>query len=133
MGFFVFICIYNNMKYLITESQLDKLIFKYLDKQDFVLYDDKRKFNNYIYFLNNITDNTAQISVYVTNSLGKDRDWVYVNGELIEVLSNFFSIDEDECLEVIKRWVSNVLNKEVGYIQNTDNIGAHHRLNVGNR
>jgi hypothetical protein len=121
------------MKYLITESQLDKVIFKYLDKQDFVLYDDKKRFNNYIYFLNNITDNTAQISVYVTNSLGKDRDWLYVNGELIEVLSNFFSIDEDECLETIKRWVSNVLNKEVGYIQNTVNIGAHHRLNVGNR
>ena len=116
------------MKYLVTESQLDRVIFKYLDIQDFVLYDDKRKFNNYIYFLNNITDDTAQISVYVTNALGEDRDWVYVNGELIQVLSNFFSIDEDECLETIIRWVSSVLNMEVSRIENTDNTGAHYRL-----
>ena len=120
--------IYNNMKYLITESQLDKVIFKYLDIQDFVLYDEKKKFNNYIYFLNHINDDTAQISVYVTNALGKDRDWVYVNGELIEELSGFFSIDEDECLETIKRWVTKSLNMEVGKIENTDNTGTHHRL-----
>ena len=116
------------MKYLITESQLDRVIFKYLDIQDFVLYDEKKKFNNYIYFLNHINDDTAQISVYVTNALGKDRDWVYVNGELIEVLSNFFSIDEDKCLETIKRWVTNSLNIEVGKIENPYNTGANHRL-----
>ena len=116
------------MKYIVTESQLDRVIFKYLDIQDFVLYDDKRKFNNYIYFLNNITDDTAQISVYVTNAFGEVRDWVYVNGELIQVLSNFFSIDEDKCLETIKRWVSNFLNMEVGKIENADNTGTHYRL-----
>ena len=120
--------IYNNMKYLITESQLDKVIFKYLDIQDFVLYDEKKKFNNYIHLLNHINDDTAQISVYVTNALGKDRDWVYVNGELIQVLSNFFSIDEDECLETIKRWVTKSLNMEVGKIENADNTGTHYRL-----
>ena len=116
------------MKYLITESQFEKVIFKYLDIQDFVLYDEKKKFNNYIYFLNHINDDTAQISIYDTNAFGEVRDWVYVNGELIQVLSNFFSIDEDECLETIKRWVSNFLNMEVGKIENTDNTGAYHRL-----
>ena len=116
------------MKYLITESQLDKVIFKYLDKQDFVLYDNKRKFNNYIYFLNNINDDMAQISVYVTNAFGEVRDWVFVNNDLIEVLSGFFSIDKNECLEIIKRWVSSVLNMEVGHIENTDNTGANYRL-----
>ena len=120
--------IYNNMKYLITESQLDKVIFKYLDIQDFVLYDEKKKFNNYIYFLNHINDDTAQISIYATNAFGEVRDWVYVNGELIQVLSNFFSIDEDECLEIIKRWVTKSLNMEVGKIENADNTGTHHRL-----
>ena len=118
------------MKHLITESQLDRVIFKYLDKQDFVLHDNKRKFNNYIYFLNNITDDTAQISVYVTNAFGEVRNWVYVNGELIEMLSNFFSIDKDECLETIKRWVSNFLNIEVDKKVNPDNNGANHRLHI---
>ena len=116
------------MKYLITESQLDKVIFRYLDIQDFVLYDNKRKFNNYIYFLNNITDDTAQISVYVTNAFGEVRNWVYVNNDLIEVLSGFFSIDKNECLEIIKRWVSSVLNMEVGRIENAYNTGDNHRL-----
>ena len=121
------------MKYLITESQLDKVIFRYLDNQDFVLHNNKKKFNNYIYFLNNITDDTAQISVYVSNAFGEVRNWVYVNGELIQVLTDFFSIDKDECLETIKRWVSNFLNIEVSKIENTDNTGVYHRLNVRNR
>jgi len=116
------------MKYIITESQLDKVIFKYLDIQDFVLYDEKKKFNNYINFLNHINDDTAQISIYATNAFGEVRNWVYVNGELIEELSGFFSIDEDECLETIKRWVTNSLNIEVGKIENSDNTGTHHRL-----
>ena len=118
------------MKYLITESQFDKVIFRYLDNQDFVLHNNKKKFNNYIYFLNNITDDTAQISIYVTNAFGEIRNWVYVNYELIDELSNFFSIDEDECLETIKRWVTNSLNIEVGKIENPDNTGAHHRLHI---
>ena len=121
------------MKYLITQSQLDKVIFKYLDIQDFVLHDDKKKFNHYIHLLNDITDDTAQIGIYVTNAFGEVRNWVYVNGELIQVLSNFFSIDEDECLETIKRWVSNFLNMEVGKIENTDNTGVRHRLYIVNR
>ena len=50
------------------------------------------------------------------------------NGELIQVLTDFFSIDKDECLETIKRWVSNFLNIEVSKIENTDNTGAQHRL-----
>ena len=116
------------MKYLITESQLDKVIFRYLDIQDFVLYDNKRKFNNYIYFLNNINDDMAQISVYVTNAFGEVKYWVFVNNDLIKMLSGFFSIDKNECLEIIKRWVSSVLNMEVGYIENTYNTGDNHRL-----
>ena len=116
------------MKYLITESQIDKVIFRYLDNQDFVLYDDERKFHNYIYFLNHINDDTAQISIYVTNAFGEVRNWVYVNNDLIKELSSFFSIDENKCLETIKRWVTNSLNIEVGEIENPDNTGAHHRL-----
>ena len=118
------------MKYLITESQLDKVIFKYLDNQDFVLHDNKKKFNNYIHLLNNITDDTAQIGIYVTNAFGEVRNWVYVNNDLIEVLSKFFPIDEMECLEIIKRWVSNVFSMEVGKIENSRYAGNQHRIYV---
>jgi len=70
-----------------------------------------------------------RLDVYVTNShLVKFRNWVYVNNDLIEMLSGFFSIDKNECLEIIKRWVSSVLNMEVGRIENTYNPGDNHRL-----
>ena len=97
------------MKYLITESQLDNIIFRYLNNQDFVIYDDKKKFNNYIHFLNSDSDNISQISVYVKNAFGEVRNWVFVNPDLTEELSNFFSIDKRDCLGIIKVWVDNTL------------------------
>jgi len=118
------------MKYLITESQLDKVIFKYLNYQDFVLHNNKKKYNNYIYLLNNITDDVAQISIYGTNAFGEVRNWVFVNDNLIKELTKFFPIDEMECLEIIKRWVSNVFSMEVGKIENSGYAGNQHRIYV---
>ncbi len=97
------------MKYLITESKLEKVIFKYLDIQDFVIYDNKKRFSNYIYFLNNESDRESQISVYTNNAFGEVRNWVFVNSDLIEELSTFFSIDRLDCLDIIKVWINNTL------------------------
>ena len=118
------------MKYIITESKLNKVVSKYLDNQDFVVYDNKKRFDNYIYFLNSESDLYAQISVYNINSVGFVRNWVYVNYDLIEELSKFFSIDEFDCLEIIKVWVSDTLGIKVGKIENTINTGSSHRLIV---
>jgi len=97
------------MKYLITESKLEKVIFKYLDIQDFVMYDNKKRFNNYIYFLNSESDRQSQISVYVNNAFGEVRNWVFVNRRLTEELTNFFPIDKSDCLDIIKAWVNDTL------------------------
>jgi hypothetical protein len=97
------------MKYLITESKLEKVIFKYLDIQDFVIYDNKKKFSNYLYFLNSESDRESQISVYTNNAFGEVRNWVFVNSDLIEELSTFFSIDRLDCLDIIKVWINNTL------------------------
>jgi len=116
------------MKYLITESKMDNVVFMYLDNQDFVVRNDKKKYNYYIYFLNDITDDVAQISIFVTNAFGDVRNWVYVNNDLVEELTKFFSIDEPICMEIIERWVSNIFNMKVGKIENPDDTGSHHRL-----
>ena len=121
------------MKYLITESKLYNIVSTYLDNQDFVIYEEKKKFDNYIYFLNNITDSEAQISVYHKNSVGEVRNWVYVNYDLIEELSNFFSIDELDCLDIIRVWISDTLGIKVGKIENPLNTGAYYRLKVFKR
>jgi hypothetical protein len=97
------------MKYIITESKLEKVIFKYLDIQDFVIYDNKKRFNNYIYFLNSESDRQSQISVYVNNAFGEVRNWVFVNRRLTEELTTFFPIDKSDCLDIIKVWINNTL------------------------
>jgi len=97
------------MKYLITESKLEKVIFKYLDIQDFVIYDNKKRFSNYIYFLNSESDRESQISVYTNNAFGEVRNWIFVNSDLTDKLSTFFSIDKSDCLDIIKAWVNNTL------------------------
>ena len=45
------------MKYLITESQLDRAVFKYLDNQDFI----RIKKRGWINFVNSRDDEFAQI------------------------------------------------------------------------
>ena len=117
------------MKYIITESKLEKVIFKYLDIQDFVIYDNKKKFSNYIYFLNSESDRESQISVYTNNAFGEVRNWVFVNYDLIEELSDFFSIDKLDCLDIIRVWIIDTLGIKVGKIM--DSSGEHyHRLIV---
>lgn len=117
------------MKYLITESKLDNVVSMYLDSQDFVIYDNKKRFNNYIYFLNSESDGISQICVYHKNAFGDIRNQVFVKYDLIEELSNFFSIDKFDCLDIIGAWVSNTLSIKIGTIS-IDNIHDSHRLIV---
>ena len=117
------------MKYLITESKLDNTVSMYLNNQDFVIYDNKKKFNRYIYFLNSESDMMSQISVFHSNAFGDIRNWVFVNYDLIEELSNFFPIDKFDCLDIIGAWVSDTLSIKVGKIMVSS--GEHyHRLIV---
>jgi len=91
------------MKYLITESQIDKVIFKYLDNQDFIQIEK----NNSIFFINSEEDKYAQIR------FDKDDGWCGIYYELIDEISAFFSIKESDSQEVIGRWVENTLQMNV--------------------
>jgi hypothetical protein len=91
------------MKYLITESQLDKVIFKYLDYQDFIRIDKGNK----IFFVNSEGDEYAQIR------FDKDDGWCYIYYKLVEEISTFFSMQKSDSKEVIGRWVENTLQMKV--------------------
>jgi hypothetical protein len=91
------------MKYLITESQLDNIIFKYLDNQDFIQID----FDEKIYFVNSVNDVYAQIKY------DKNDNWCYVYYKLIEEISTFFSMSNYDSELVIGRWVENTLQMKV--------------------
>lgn len=91
------------MKYLITESQFDKVIFRYLDNQDFIQIE---KGSN-IFFVNSENDKYAQIR-YATSD-----GWCYISIDLIEEISSFFSLQTYDSEQVIGRWVENTLQMKV--------------------
>ncbi len=92
------------MKYLITESQLDKVIFIYLDNQDFI----QIKRGSAIYFVNSEGDE-------YTNSLiqyFRSGECV-ISFDLINEIQKFFSVEFDNSKYVIARWVENTLDRRV--------------------
>jgi hypothetical protein len=97
------------MKYLITESQLDRVIFKYLDNQDFIQIEK----NDKIYFVNSEDDEYGQIRY------DKDDGWCYIYYELIHEISSFFSLDETDSKEVIGRWFEDTHQMKVNYTHNS--------------
>jgi hypothetical protein len=80
-----------------------------LDNKDFIISDKGNEYNNYIYFLISKNDEVAQICVYNKNAFGETRDWVYIIHYLIQEVSSFFSIDENESVKFIGNWVGNKL------------------------
>ena len=91
------------MKYLITESQFDKAIFKYLDNQDFIHIET----DDNIYFTNSEGDEHSQIKYY------KNGGWCDIYWNLIDEISTFFSMKESDSEKVIGRWVENTLQMNV--------------------
>ena len=87
------------MKYLIKESQLDRVIFKYLDNQDFIVI----KMENRLYYVNSEGDEYAQVRYHP-----KDR-WCTIHYDLIEEIGNFFSLDTYQSIGVINKWIENKL------------------------
>ena len=91
------------MKYLITESQLDRVIFKYLDNQDFIQIEE----GSSIYFVNSESDEYAQIRY------DEDSEVCFINIDLVKEISSFFSLELSVSKEVIGRWVENTLQMRV--------------------
>ena len=91
------------MKFLITESKLENIIFKYLDNQDFVKIDKGEN----IYFVNSENDKLAQIK------FNKSNGRCFINYDLVKEISSFFSMKESDSVQVIGRWVESTLQMKV--------------------
>ena len=90
------------MKYVITESQLDKVIFRYLDVQDFNII----KIGASTYF-SYPDDNFAQIK-YGGNHANNELCFIFIG--LIEEVSSFFSLERYQSTRIIGQWVKKKLN-----------------------
>ena len=91
------------MNYKITDSQLENVIFLYLDNQDFIKIEKK----NRIYFINSEGDEYAQIRY------DKSNGWYFIYYKLISEISSFFSLEQNDSEQVIGRWVENNLQMRV--------------------
>ena len=91
------------MKYLIKESQLNNIIFNYLDNQDFIQIET----DDNIYFTNSERDEFAQIG------FDKKVGWCYIYNKLVKEVSSFFSIGEYDSKKVIGKWVGDALQMRV--------------------
>ena len=94
------------MKYIITESRLDNVIFKYLDWRLNGL--EKRK-----------GINTDIIFAFPNEEYGllswKKSGILYVFYELMDGIKNMFGLENSDALNVIGRYVEDRYNLKVGY------------------
>ena len=89
------------MKYLITESQLGKVIFKFLDNQKFV----KIKKGRNLFFTYSHDDDWGVIKY--------DNHLLIINKDLTLEVMSFFSIDQDDAEILIRDWVSSKINIDI--------------------
>ena len=81
------------------DKDLERVIFSYLDSQDFVVI----KMKNRLYYVNSEGDEYAQVRYHP-----KDR-WCTIHYDLVEEIGKFFSLDTYQSIGVINRWIENKL------------------------
>ena len=91
------------MKFLITESQFDNIVFKYLDNQDFIVTGNETS----LFFINSESDVYAQIRY------DEDSEVCFINIDLVKEISSFFSLEHSDSKEVVGMWVENKLQMKV--------------------
>ena len=98
------------MKYLITESQFDKVIFKYLDNQDF--YKMKYQYGYVFWGSKESWESGGYISINA-NRVNKE---CFVNSDLVVEVSSFFSLDLETALNIIGEWVKTKIDFDFDYV-----------------
>ncbi len=101
------------MRYIITESQFDNVIFSFLDSQEFTIKESKDSF----YFTDNPSSNDGIILYW------KESGLCTINYEIISLISSLFSLTEFESQELIGEWVENKLGLDVNETSAFDDMG----------
>ena len=127
------------MKYLITESGLDKIIGKLLSSKQKLMPDEEASKIIRMYLQLNPDVSIENLifekldgkrfikierknSIYFVNSEGdefaqirynKSGGWCYIHYKLIDEISSFFSLEKTDSKEVIGKWVENTIQMRV--------------------
>ena len=98
------------MKYLITESQLDNIIYIYLDNLN--LYKNAEYRGDYYFWKSKESWNRND---YVVISASRKRKDCFVSSDLLSEISTFFSLDLESALSIISKWVETKVDFEITY------------------
>ena len=97
------------MKYLITETQLNNIIFDYLDNQEFFALKDAGD----IYLYPSETHWREHLS-YAIIAFHRKYDDCYVSCGLITEITEFFSIPLEDSLLIVKEWFEYNYDVKIG-------------------
>jgi hypothetical protein len=97
------------MKYIITESKLDQVIFKYLDMDFGGLESDKGE----------IFDVVFKSSKGDYNEFGWDNGTLTIQKDITEKLTDFFMVNINDSLNLIGRWFQDRYNLPVDKVKLT--------------
>lgn len=92
-----------SMKYIITETRLKQLIFKFLDYQNL----SRKKVNDDIFFLKDKYSNVGVLRYDTTDG------WLFILGSFADNVSSMFGITKEETESFISSWVESVLKTKV--------------------
>jgi len=98
------------MKYLITESKLNSLVFDYLNGQNF--YRMSYPFGFVFWDSRESKESGGYISIS-TNRQNKD---CFVISDLVVKVASFFGLDLDTALNIISEWVKTKINFNLDYV-----------------
>jgi hypothetical protein len=97
------------MKYLIKESQFDKVIFKYLNNLNLYMIEDK---GDYYFFTSKLSWSRGEFAIIAYH---KNHDDCFISSSILTEIAGFFSLDLNTSLNVIENWVENKLGFKTGY------------------
>jgi hypothetical protein len=95
------------MKYLITESQLDSIIFRYLDMQNFY---KMRYTKGYVFWeTKEIWESGGNILI----TANRERSECFVNSDLLVEVASMFGLELSDSLNVIGKWVKTQIDFDI--------------------
>jgi len=95
------------MKYIITESKLENVIYKYLNLKDFVILNTS---DSYRFYSSRQAIDDDEYSLITYDKRYKD---CFISSVLGEEVCSLFSLHPDNALSIISDWVENKLGVEV--------------------
>ena len=97
------------MKYLITESQLEKTIFKYLDMKDPYVF---KTSHSYKFFTSRESMKDGEYPII--NYDIEDED-CFISSDFARDVATMFSLYPDNALSIISDWVEDKLDVKITY------------------